>query len=391
MLTIGSFLSRDCQGLSRREFVGAALAAPFAWDLARQRIEAVPAESPKAKSILLVWLGGGPSHLDLFDPKPKAPMEYRGPFATVATRIPGVRFTELLPRLAARSHHFSLIRTNVNFDGGHREAGSIGLTGAVAATKEYPPNFGSILARHRGAGTLPPFISLARGPIGDGIGPIFGSGGGPWGKVYDPFMVSCSEYGHVDIPDLKLFDGLTPARLTDRRSVLRELDRFRRQAETPQFEQWDNLHRRAYALLASPAARAAFDLTRESPKTRDAYGHTSFGQSSLLGRRLIEAGVPYVQVNWSQFVEVFYPFSDYGWDTHADNFGLLADWHGPLLDRVFAALLDDLEQSGLLRTTLVSAWGSSAERHGSTASVRGTTGTRVTFPCGPAAECSPAA
>ena len=90
---------------------------------------------------------------------------------------------------------------------------------------------------------------------------------------------------------------------------------------------------------------------------RAAYGHTSFGQSCLLGRRLVEAGVPYVQVNWSQYVEVFYPFSDYGWDTHADNFGLLADWHGPLLDGVFSTLLDDLDQRGLLETTLVVCMG----------------------------------
>src|SRR6185295_9748620 len=95
------------------------------------------------------------------------------------------------------------------------------------------------------------------------------------------------------------------------------------------------------------------DLSRESDQTRWQYGRTSFGQSCLLGRRLVEAGVPYVQVNWSQFAEVFYSFSDYGWDTHADNFGLLADWHCPLLDRVLAALLDDLGRRGLLRTTLL--------------------------------------
>ena len=106
-----------------------------------------------------------------------------------------------------------------------------------------------------------------------------------------------------------------------------------------------------------PRGIAALDLSREPAATREAYGHTSFGQSCLLGRRLVEAGVPYVQVNWSQYVEVFYPFSDYGWDTHADNFGLLADWHGPLLDRVFSTLLDDLGRRGLLETTLVVCMG----------------------------------
>ena len=165
------------------------------------------AEAPKAKSILLVWLGGGPSHLDLFDPKPKAPAEYRGPFATIATRTPGVRFTELLPRLAARSDKYSLIRSNVNFHDGHREAGSIALTGASAATKVYPPNFGSIVARQRGHDALPRFISLARGPIGDGVGPIQGSGGGTWGKGHDPFLIGCTEKGQLEIPSLKLATG----------------------------------------------------------------------------------------------------------------------------------------------------------------------------------------
>src|SRR5437667_12748828 len=131
MLDVGSFMTRDCQGLTRRAFVRAACAAPLAWPLAGQQASA--ASAPQARSVLLVWLGGGPSHLDLFDPKPRAPVEYRGPFSTIATRIPGVRFTELLPRLAARSHRFSLIRTNVNFNGGHRPAGSIALTGSVAS------------------------------------------------------------------------------------------------------------------------------------------------------------------------------------------------------------------------------------------------------------------
>jgi hypothetical protein len=113
--------------------------------------------------------------------------------------------------------------------------------------------------------------------------------------------------------------------------VLKELDRLRRGAGAAWFGKWDDLQRRAHDLLASREGREAFDLSRERASVREAYGRTSFGQSCLLGRRLVEAGVPYVQVNWSQYVEVFYAFSDYGWDTHADNFGLLADWDGPLL------------------------------------------------------------
>ncbi|MBP88822.1 MAG: hypothetical protein CMJ64_19270 [Planctomycetaceae bacterium] len=114
----------------------------------------------------------------------------------------------------------------------------------------------------------------------------------------------------------------------------------------------------------------------------------AFGQSCLLGRRLVEAGVPYVQVNWSRFVEVLFQFSDYGWDTHTENFGLLADWHGPILDRAFSALLSDLNEHGLLESTLVVAMGEFAAHHGSTTLPRETIGTSATVPSGPVAACN---
>ena len=221
MIDIGSFPCGTCQGVtSPARFCVRDSPLPSPWRLPGKR-PWTAAEPPRAKSILLVWLGGGPSHLDLFDPKPKAPAEYRGPFATIATRTPGVRFTELLPKLADRSHKYSLIRSNVNFNGGHREAGSIALTGTTAATSVYPPNFGSIVARQRGHDSLPRFISLARGPIGDGVGPIQGSGGGTWGRGHDPFLIGCTEKGQLEIPSLKLASGLSPGRLEDRRYLLR--------------------------------------------------------------------------------------------------------------------------------------------------------------------------
>jgi len=364
MFDIGGFRTRDCQGMSRRAFLRAGAALPFALGLNGDRV--LEASEGRAKSVLLVWLGGGPSHLDLCDPKPDAPDQYRGPFSSIQTRDSGMRFSELLPQMAARSDKYSVIRSNINYNGGHRPAGSIQLTGTEAtdggedrggSELGYSPNFGSVIARHRGSGELPGFVSLARGPVGDGVGPILGYGGGRWGKGHDPFMLSCNESGAVSIPGTKLLDGLTPMRLADRRSVLEELDQIRRKVDAAKFEQWDATYRRAYAMITSPQATAAFDLSRESEETRQRFGYTSFGQSCLLGRRLVEAGVPYVQVNWSQFVEVFYPFSDYGWDTHADNFELLADWHGPLLDRTFAALVDDLDERGLLETTLLVCMG----------------------------------
>lgn len=353
MLEVGSFRARSCQGISRRAFLRAGLLTP----LALSGWNSHAAESRRAKSVLLVWLWGAPSHLDSCDPKPNAPSEYRGPFSTIATRTPGVRYSELLPRMAARSNQYTLIRSNKNFHGGHLEAGTIALTGSAEASEGVAPNFGSILARHRGAGDLPPFMGIGRGNPRDVVGTMKGYGGGNWGKIYDPFLVGCSPEGDIDIPALKLLDGLSVEHVNHRKSLLAELDRLQRTADNAEFQKWDATRQRAYALLTAPEARQALDLSRESAKAREAYGQTSFGQSCLLARRLIEARVPYVQVNWSQYVEAMTPNCDFGWDTHIYNFELLADRHCPILDRVFSALLDDLRQRGLLEHTLVICMG----------------------------------
>jgi uncharacterized protein (DUF1501 family) len=353
MFNIGSFPARDCQGLTRRGFVKAGLLAPFVLGLSQARAS----ETPRAKSVLLIWLWGGPSHLDTFDPKPNAPTGYRSPFGTIPTKTTGVRFTELFPRLAARSDRFSLVRSHRNLHAGHLEAGTSGLTGALEGPTGLSPNFGSVLAKHRGVGHLPPFLALGRGNPRDVVGPMKGYGGGNWGKIYDPFQVQCSDRGEVNIPALEVFEGLTPQHLNDRRTLLAELDGIRRKTDNSETKKWDATCARAYDLLTAPEARKAFDLSAEEEATRGAYGRTTFGQSCLLARRLIEAGVPYVQVNWSQYVEAMTPKADFGWDTHILNFDLLTDRHGPILDRVFSALLDDLKQRGLLDTTLVLCMG----------------------------------
>ncbi len=319
--------------------------------------QAMASEVAKARSIVLVWLWGGPSQLDTFDPKPHAPAAYRGPFSTIATRTPGVRFCELLPSLAERSHRFSLVRTNRNLSADHLVGGSIALCGGPARPVQYPPNFGSIVARHRGDAPLPPFISMSRGPVADGRAPMDGYGGGVWGKAYDPFLVSCSEDGAVEVPALRLLDGLTPARLLDRESLVHELDERRRALDSVPADRWTQSHQRANALLTSSEARAALDLGREPAAIRHRYGHTSFGQSCLLARRLVEAEVPYIQVNWSQYVELGPPPYGFGWDTHAHHFTMMADRHLPIFDRAFSALLDDLGERGLLETTLVVCMG----------------------------------
>src|SRR5262245_36488465 len=189
MLEIGRFLARDCQGINRRSFLRAGAAAPLALALANSASPAAESRR-KAKSVLLLWLWGAPSHLDTFDPKPNAPAEYRGPFTTIATRTPGVRCTELLPKLAARSGHYTLVRSHKTFHSGHLEAGTIGLTGVLDAGGALGPNFGAIVARQRGARDLPPFVALGRGNPRDVVGIMKGYGGGNWGKVYDPFLVN---------------------------------------------------------------------------------------------------------------------------------------------------------------------------------------------------------
>jgi len=358
MLDVGQFAAGTCGGVTRRSFLttGASLAAALGLSAAADR--ATAAAAVRAKSVVFVWLWGAPSHLDTFDPKPDAPSEYRGPFAPIATRTPGLNFTELLPQLAERSHLFNVIRSHITFAPGHPDAGTYGLTGFAERPEPVKPNFGSIIAKHRGhRGSLPPFVSLGRGIPRDVVRIVDGYGGGKLGKAYDPFQISCDEYGQAEIPSLKLLGDLNPARIEDRNTLLATLDGARRELDQTQLGEWDRTYGRAYQLLTRPEAREAFDLSRESQTLRDRYGETAFGQSCLLARRLVEAGVPYIQVNWSEYVECMTPNCDFGWDTHIYNFELLQDRHCPILDRALSALFDDLAVRGLLDSTLVVAMG----------------------------------
>ena len=357
MFDIGSFRAATCKGIGRRSFLKWGASVPAGLMLGQPRIlHAAPAS--KAKSVIFVWLWGAPSHIDTFDPKPNAPSQYRGPFATIPTKQPGVHYSELLPKLAARSDRFSLIRSHVTSQPGHPDAGTVGLTGFEERPEPVQPNFGAIVGKHRGhKGSLPPFAMVGRGIPRDVVRKIEGFGGGKFGKAADPFMVSCSDEGRVEIPSLQLLEGLTPNRISDRNEIRARLDDTLRQLDRASMSEWDRTYQRAYGLISSPQSRAAFDLTQESPSTRNNYGQTTFGQSCLLARRLVEAGVPYIQVNWSEYVECMTPNCDFGWDTHIYNFELLQDTHCPIFDRAFAALLDDLQARGLLDSTLVVAMG----------------------------------
>lgn len=360
MLLVGHHRTRTCAGVTRREVLQVGAATALGLSLSGQlRAGAVA----PAKQVLLVWLWGGPSQLDTFDPKPDAPLEYRGPFGTIATRTTGIRFSELFPKLAALQNRFSLIRTMKTQSNDHGVAGTIGLTGSNAGgvgLNGLPlpgtprPTIGSTVARVKGfAGKLPPFMVVG-GKLHQGKKTIVGEGGGALGGLYDPFRLIHDPDEGTRVPALQLPHDLPPERLADRAKLLAAVDRLKRATATSVL---DDYRRQALAMLTNPTAAQAFDLSKEKDETRRRYGLTRFGQSCLLGRRLIEAGVPFVQVNWSDHVEAEEDSGDGGWDHHYRNFTLMQDRHGPWLDRTLSTLLEDLRERGLLEKTLVVAVG----------------------------------
>lgn len=370
MLLVGRHRTRTCQGVSRRALlqVGASSVLGLSLlDLLRDRGRANVATKATAKSVLLLWLWGGPPQLDTFDPKPDAPMEFRGPFGTIPTRTTGARFCELFPQVAAISNRFTVLRSLRTGSNDHGVAGTIGLTGSKAGALDLGgksqagsvrPALGSTVAKARGlAGKLPPFLVIG-GKLHQGKKVITGEGGGALGGVYDPFRLEYDPEHGTRVPALRLPGNLTPERLADRQRLVQAFDRLNRRADGLREARVLGEYRgQAMAMLTSPAARKAFDLTLEKRGTRERYGLTRFGQSCLLGRRLVEAGVPFVQVNWADHVEAEEDAGDGGWDHHYRNFQIMQDRHGPWLDQTLSALLEDLHERGLLATTLVIAVG----------------------------------
>jgi hypothetical protein len=321
--------------------------------------------------VILLWLWGGPSQLDTFDPKPNAPLEYRGPFATVPTRVPGVRFCELFPKLAGVSDLLAVIRTLSTQSNDHGLAGTIGLTGSAAGGvdlggKPFPgsprPAVGSVVAKAKASRRHKPPVGndffVVGGKLHQGKKAIIGEGGGPLGAAFDPFRLEYDPARGTKVPALQLPDDLTPERLADRRRLFTALgDAEKRAAELHAATALDDYRSRAFAMLTSPAARGVFDLSQEPAAVADRYGRTRFGQSCLLARRLVEAGVPFVQVNWSDHVEAEEDAGDGGWDHHYRNFQIMQDRHAPWLDQAMSTLLLDLKDRGLLSSTLVLAFG----------------------------------
>jgi hypothetical protein len=347
-----------CRPPSRREVLRA---GALSWlglglaDLLRARALAgtAPAKRP-VRGVILAFCPGGPSHLDTLDPKPDAPREVRGNFGTVATALLGVRVCEHLPRLARRLGRLTLVRSMTTTSPVHELAVHRLLTGVnetppgtgVAASRSDRPHLGAVLAATRPAPPgLPPAVILPTRLTFEGAtfpgqnAGFLGARHDPWHLVGDPTAPGFGPANLTPGEDLRV------TRLRDRAALLAAVDARRRHLDRQAAGgDLDVMRRRAIELLTSTACRTAFDLGREDPKLRDRYGRTLMGQGLLLGRRLVEAGVPLVQVNLGD---------SNVWDTHTDNFTRLKNALLPPFDAAVAALLDDLDDRGLWDEVLV--------------------------------------
>jgi len=350
-----------CDNLSRRDFLHAGAIAPLGLTLAEflARNTAGAAGSRDINCIML-FLVGGPSHIDTWDPKPDAPAEVRGPFRVIPTRVPGMQITEIFPRTARHADKFSLIRSVYHTATAVHDTGyQMMQTGRLFSGGIEHPHAGCVLGYLRGQrGEVPAHVLLPR-PIGRTGGNLpHGHTAGYLGRQYDPFILNADpSIPNFQVPDLLPPDYISAVR-ADRRQRLRDAvdgatAAFENSAATRQLD--GNFHL-AYRLMSSPRAREAFALNREPAAMRDKYGRTRFGQSCLLARRLIESGVRFVTVNMFETV-----FDEVTWDIHGSrpftDIGEMARLVAPNFDRAYSALLEDLEDRGLLETTIVTAMG----------------------------------
>ncbi len=354
MLLLGQTAGRVCSGVSRRALLEVGFLSALGLTLPQHA--ALAAAAPRPRSIILLWLWGGPSHLDMWDPKPDAPSEYRGPYRPIGTNVPGMQVTELLPKLARRADQYALVRTLHHGTNDHGLAGTVALTGRQPQNGIVHPHVGSIVSRIRGPHPVLSSFIVVGERLHQGHRAIQGEGGGVLGSVYDPFRVKYDPEQGVLLGEVT--PAVTPERVDRRRQLL--LDTAGPAAAvttTRETQALDRFYHQAFSLMSSGEGRQVFDLNRETDKLRDTYGRHRFGQSCLLARRLVEAGVPFVQVNWSQHVESEEDAGDGGWDNHYRNFEMLAERQTWPFDQSCSALLDDLKARGLLETTLVVAMG----------------------------------
>lgn len=343
-------LKRNCAGIPRRDFIklglGGAAGLGFS-DMLRLRAEAAAAKglaSPKDVNCILVWLDGGPSHYETFDPKPDAPDGIRGDFKPIKTNVPGIQFSEKVPHLAKIADKFTVLRSIAHKDPNHGGGNHYMMTGAPTPVPvgcgsfvTFHPSFGSTVSYHRGVKKgLPAYMTMDR--VSRSGGPNF------LGARHAPFVIG----GDPNRDDFQVRDVVLPREISEgraenRRALRATLDQLKRihhkEAADPTVG-FDSFYRQGVDLVTSREAQAAFDISKEDPKVREKYGRHSLGQRLLMARRLAEVGV--------SFTTIYYG----GWDHHSNIFKTLPKHIAPL-DQGVAALISDLDDRGMLDNTMV--------------------------------------
>ncbi len=333
------------------------------------RLQAQAAQSPTPRpdtAVIQIWLGGGPSQFETFDPKPDAPIEFRGCYNPMATRLPGVHICEMLPRCANILDKVAIIRSVTHRTNNHLHGAHLCVTGHLPQNRRelHYPSVGSLVAKLQGPKTpqMPSYVQLR---LPQEANPQIQNvhDAGYLGMAYNPFTINANPNdSNFRVGNLRLADDVRLERMHDRRTLLRDLDQLNRNLDsTGAMASLDQFQQRALEMVTGRQAREAFDLTREDPRIRDRYGRHRWGQSALLARRLVEAGVPYVTINTAPDSKL--------WDWHrnlkndnrpadgSDGPSRGMDVSGPPLDKMISALIEDLCVRGLDRKVLVLVWG----------------------------------
>ncbi|HZT80541.1 MAG TPA: DUF1501 domain-containing protein [Gemmataceae bacterium] len=362
---------RLCDGLTRREWLRVGGLGAFGLSLPALLRAGPAAAAPapertsgKAKACIVLFLFGGPPQHETWDPKPDAPAQIRGDLGTVATTVPGLRVGELMPHVARQARRVAVLRAVSTNDNAHSSSGYWMLTGvphqptnsenAKPGAPNDAPCLGGLVRRLRGdRGGLPAAVTLPEGLWNTGHIPWPGQNAGFLGRAADPWMLACDpNTPNFQVPGLELPAEVPPLRFDGRRSLLQQVNRHLDAVDRAgAFTRHDAQGRQALDLLRSAKARRAFNLDEEPPALRDRYGRNRFGQSVLLARRLVEAGVSLVQVNWPRSKAD--PDANPVWDTHQKNSERLKAVLMPPMDLAYAALLEDLADRGMLDSTLV--------------------------------------
>jgi hypothetical protein len=337
-----------CDGLSRRGFLKVGFLGLGGLTLADHlRIKATAADAGRTTrdtAVILIWLGGGPSHIDMYDLKPDAPVEFRGEFKEIATNVPGIKIGEHLPLEAKHMDKLSVVRSVMHTNAGHGMGTHWMMTGYVPTIEindNLNPSCGSVVAQMRGSNAprLPAYVCLPNPPPSANAA-YLGVANNPFTPGSDPNSPG------FQVRDLKLAPRIDLGRFKNRRELLKGLDNLRRDVDTNgTAEGYDRFYHDAFDIVTSDDCKRAFDIHQEEPRLRDRYGRNSWGQSTLLARRLVEAGVTYVTVNMG------------GWDTHGNNFQQLKTSLLPRYDQALAALVEDLHERGLNKKVLVLSYG----------------------------------